>query len=171
MSAATSNIYSDFYMISCFLQTTINGSLLSVAVLLCLSHYPARRRGVRTHRGEHCLLRIAGASEKRVFGLGGPACLTLLVQSGLVCVNYELLCCFKDHHNLPKYLPLLKNTCGRQVVLDKWFPLTLVLPKLETAAACSPLRRHRAVFGWHYLPNTTCMILRRPHVFSTALLI
>ena len=31
--------------------------------------------------------------------------------------------CVKDHHNLAQYSPLLKNTCVRQVALDKWFPL------------------------------------------------
>ena len=31
----------------------------------------------------------------------------------------------KDHHSLPRYSPLLKKTCVRQVVLDKWFPLIL----------------------------------------------
>ena len=31
----------------------------------------------------------------------------------------------EDHRNLPHYSPLLKNTCVRQEVLDKWLPLTL----------------------------------------------
>ena len=30
----------------------------------------------------------------------------------------------KDHHDLPHASPLLKKACVRQVVLDKWFPLT-----------------------------------------------
>ena len=30
----------------------------------------------------------------------------------------------KDHLTLPKYSSLLKNACVRQVMLDKWFPLT-----------------------------------------------
>ena len=33
------------------------------------------------------------------------------------------VCRFKDHHMLLHYSPRLKNTCVRQVVLDKWFPL------------------------------------------------
>ena len=33
----------------------------------------------------------------------------------------------KDHHDLPKYSPRLKNICVRQVVLDKWLPLSTVL--------------------------------------------
>ena len=31
---------------------------------------------------------------------------------------------FKDHHNLLHYSPRLKKTCVRQVLLDKWFPLS-----------------------------------------------
>ena len=31
--------------------------------------------------------------------------------------------CVKDHHNLLLGLPLVKNTCARQVVLDKLSPL------------------------------------------------
>ena len=30
----------------------------------------------------------------------------------------------KDRHNSLRYSPLLKKSCVRQVVLDKWFPLT-----------------------------------------------
>ena len=41
--------------------------------------------------------------------------------------RHNMCCVFvghvKDHHNLLNYSPLLKNTCVRQVVLDKWFPL------------------------------------------------
>ena len=33
-----------------------------------------------------------------------------------------------DHHNLQNYSPLLKKTCVRQVVLDKWFPLRTLKP-------------------------------------------
>ena len=39
--------------------------------------------------------------------------------SFVVCVFRDV----KDHHNLPHYSPRSKNTCVRQVVLDKWFPL------------------------------------------------
>ena len=35
------------------------------------------------------------------------------------------VCRFKDHHMLLHYSPRLKNTCVRQVVLDKCFPLTI----------------------------------------------
>ena len=38
-----------------------------------------------------------------------------------------VLCVFrrvKDRHNLLHDLPLLKEPCVRQVVLDKWFPLS-----------------------------------------------
>ena len=39
----------------------------------------------------------------------------------------SVLCVFrraKDHRNLLHYSPCLKNTCVRQVALDKWFPLS-----------------------------------------------
>ena len=39
--------------------------------------------------------------------------------SFVFCVVYSV----KDHHNSLHCSPLLKNTCVRQVVLDKWFPL------------------------------------------------
>ena len=39
--------------------------------------------------------------------------------SFVVCAVYGV----KDHHDLQIYSPLLKKTCVRQVVLDKWFPL------------------------------------------------
>ena len=44
---------------------------------------------------------------------------TCLIQASFV------LCVFrraKDHHNSPHDSPLLKKTCIRQAVLDKWFP-------------------------------------------------
>ena len=37
----------------------------------------------------------------------------------LLCAVYTV----KDHCDLPYCSPLLKKTCVRQVVLDKWFPL------------------------------------------------
>ena len=37
----------------------------------------------------------------------------------VVCVAYSV----KDHKDLLHYLQLLKKTCVRQVVLDRWFPL------------------------------------------------
>ena len=52
----------------------------------------------------------------------------LLVESYLsntascvLCV----LCCVKDHNDLLYHSPLLKKTCVGQVVLDKWFPLSM----------------------------------------------
>ena len=52
--------------------------------------------------------------------LGGTTCLTLLVYTAsfVLCAVYSV----KDHHNLQMCSPLLKKTCVRQVVLDKWFP-------------------------------------------------
>ena len=41
------------------------------------------------------------------------------MASVVLCV----FCRVKDHHNLLHYLLLLKETCVRQVVLDKWLPL------------------------------------------------
>ena len=32
----------------------------------------------------------------------------------------------QEHHNLRRHSPLLMKTCVRQVVLDKWFPLTVL---------------------------------------------
>ena len=45
------------------------------------------------------------------------------VASFVLCAVYSV----KDHHTLPSYLSLLKRTCFRQVVLDKWFPLIYAL--------------------------------------------
>ena len=51
--------------------------------------------------------------------LSHAACLT---QASFVwCVAYSV----KDHHHhLPNYSRLVKKSCVRQVVLDKWFPLS-----------------------------------------------
>ena len=46
---------------------------------------------------------------------------TCLIRPHLSCVVRRV----KDHRKLPKYSPLLKKTCVRQVVLDKWFPSSL----------------------------------------------
>ena len=43
--------------------------------------------------------------------------------SNVVKVGIEVGHSVKDHHTWPYYLPLLKKTCVRRVVLDKWFPL------------------------------------------------
>ena len=46
-----------------------------------------------------------------------------------------VLCVFrgvKDHHNLQPYVPLLRKTCVRQVVSDKWLPL-MTIANLATA--------------------------------------
>ena len=40
--------------------------------------------------------------------------------------TYALAYSVKDHPNSPKHSPLLKKVCVRQVVLDKWFPLTYI---------------------------------------------
>ena len=50
----------------------------------------------------------------------------ILYLSNAACRRLCHVCCVfrrvKDH-DLLKYYPLLKKTCVRQVVLDKWFPL------------------------------------------------
>ena len=50
--------------------------------------------------------------------LGGSTCL-MHTASFVLRAVYSV----KDHLNLTKYSPLLKKTCVRQVVSDKWFPL------------------------------------------------
>ena len=58
-----------------------------------------------------------------VHALGGTTRLTLLVYAAsfALCVFRRV----KDHHNIDllNCSPLLKKTCVRQVVLDRWFPL------------------------------------------------
>ena len=45
---------------------------------------------------------------------------TCLMQASIgLCVLRRV----KDHHNSPSYSPILKKTCVRQAVLNKWFPL------------------------------------------------
>ena len=51
--------------------------------------------------------------------LSNAAC--LIRPRFVLCAVYGV----KGHHTLPNELRLLKNVCVRQVVLDKWFPLTL----------------------------------------------
>ena len=43
--------------------------------------------------------------------------------SNAACFVFCVFHRVKDHHHLQICLPLLKNTCDRQVVLDKWLPL------------------------------------------------
>ena len=59
--------------------------------------------------------------------LGGTACSTLLVQYGLVCFVFRRV---REHHSVLRSSPL-EETCVRQVVLDKWFPL-------NSAKTCLP---------------------------------
>ena len=82
----------------------------------------------------------------------------------------------KDHHNLPHYSQLLKRTCVRQVVLDKWLPLTqkTIHPALQVGAArgvaegadsdaeegAGSLRvaRHLRCFALLYRSNTAILV-------------
>ena len=50
--------------------------------------------------------------------LGGATCLTRPRSFDV------FVCRVNDHHKLIHYLPRLKKTCGRQVVLDKWFSMS-----------------------------------------------
>ena len=43
--------------------------------------------------------------------------------SFVLCV----FCRVKDHHKLLHYSPRLKNICIRQVMLDKWFPVMMII--------------------------------------------
>ena len=45
--------------------------------------------------------------------------------------------------NLPHALPLLKKTCVRQVVSDKWFPLIQVLDQVKDSGACTQTTKIR----------------------------
>ena len=51
----------------------------------------------------------------------------IVLQRYLSIAASFVLCAFRrveDHHDLQGVSTLLKNTCVRQVVLDKWLPLT-----------------------------------------------
>ena len=50
--------------------------------------------------------------------MSNAAC--LIQASFVLCVFRRV----KDHHSLLNHSPLLKKNCVRQVVSDKWFPLS-----------------------------------------------
>ena len=63
-------------------------------------------------------------------GLCGPNTTASFV---CVCAVYSV----KDQHNLPNCLPLLRKTCVRQVVLDKWFPLNSIIIRISNSNSIS----------------------------------
>ena len=74
---------------------------------------------------------LEGASRRPTLSFwtpGWPTCwVALLVEGYLSDAASFVLCVFcrvKDHHKLLHYSSLLKKTCVKQVVLDKWLPLT-----------------------------------------------
>ena len=73
-----------------------------------------------------CIHTYIGSSPGRPAGfrlaLGGTTCLTLLVWYGLVSFVCTV-CSVKAHHKLLPNSQRLKNTCVRQVVLDRRCPL------------------------------------------------
>ena len=68
---------------------------------------------------------VAATSGRRDSGRTSQSWAALLLYRYLSNKASFVVCAVrvKDHHNLPNYSPRLKNTCVRQVVLDKWFRL------------------------------------------------
>ena len=75
---------------------------------------------LRVWEGETCVQRRCGSAR-------GIAWVALLVWRYLYnaasCVLYGIACLIQSYLHLLHYSPLLKKTCIRQVVLDKWLPL------------------------------------------------
>ena len=63
-------------------------------------------------------------SDTACFGWRYLSNATCLIRPHLLCVFF---CRVKDHHNLLHGSPCLKKTCVRQVVLDEWLPLIVVV--------------------------------------------
>ena len=74
-------------------------------------------RAYNTHTRAHSRSRAPHGHGDRTPHLGWHylSNATCLIRPHLFCVFRRV----KDHHTLPEYSPLLKNTCVRQVVLDK----------------------------------------------------
>ena len=67
----------------------------------------------------------------------------LLVERYLSNAASSVLCafrCVKDHHHLPNCLSLLKSTCVRQAVLDKWFLLNYAQVRKRRAVVSNRAR-------------------------------
>ena len=65
---------------------------------------------------------IRGAHNHIALGWHYLSNATCLMQASFV-VGAIYSVSVEDQHKLHTYSPLLKKTCVRQVVLDKWFPL------------------------------------------------
>ena len=77
----------------------------------------------------------------------GSCWVALRVQRYLSNTASFVLCASRraeDHHKLLHYSPLLKNTCVRRVVLDKWFPL--VVDRLSVSRLRRPSSWRRPLF-------------------------
>ena len=93
--------------------------------------YRERERG----RERHCYfcLRASGLRMPRLQRRNGKILLGgMTYLSNATCLIrprsfYALAYSVKDHHNMLHCSTRLKNTCVRQEVLDKWFPLILVV--------------------------------------------
>ena len=88
----------------------------------CESCSPACRRS----RSSGCAVRGSGSCCRRrrrsfqSFGWHYLSNTARLIRPRL----FRALRRVRDHDNLPKYSPRLQNTCVRQVMLDKWLPLS-----------------------------------------------
>ena len=102
---------------ACFRLSDFLLVCLSVCLSACLSIW--LDHGISTDLGWHYL--------------SNATC--LIQESFLLCVLRRV----KDHHMMLQYSLFLKNTCFRQVVLDKWFPL-MTAPFL--------IRDSRSSLGW-----------------------
>ena len=56
---------------------------------------------------------------------------------------------FKDHHDVPTYLSLLKKACVRQVVLDKWFHLIPASSPSGEGACSSSIILHQLIILYY----------------------
>ena len=77
--------------------------------------------------------------------------LALLVQCCLSTTASFVLYVFRrvtEHRNLPHYWPMLKKTCARQVVLDKWVPPTSAVRVVDAGV--------QAAVGLSRLGGTRC---------------
>ena len=79
---------------------------------------------------------------------------TCLIQASFVLRRFICYSRVNDRHNLPIDSSLLKKTCVRQVVLDKWFPLKANPQNLLTARPTEP----RTIFTTYFVSTTVLFI-------------
>ena len=98
--------------------------LICARPLTCLSGQGTQGiEGLKLHRVLPQLSWISARNHRLCFGRHYLSDATCLIQGSFVSCVFRRV---KDHHNLLHYLPLLKNSCVRQVVLDKLFLLNVV---------------------------------------------